>query len=98
MGIFTVDISMSLDGYVTGPNPGVHNGLGDGGERLHDWVFSARTETDLTLLDTTTKATDAVLRGRHTFDVVDGPEGWQGDLGYGTERDQTAARAAGGEG
>ena len=34
------DISMSLDGFVTGPNPGPDNGLGDGGEALHTWAFS----------------------------------------------------------
>ena len=30
---------MSLDGYVTGPNDRLGAGLGDGGERLHYWVF-----------------------------------------------------------
>jgi len=33
-------MSMSLDGFIAGPNESVDNGLGDGGERLHDWVFS----------------------------------------------------------
>jgi hypothetical protein len=37
-------ISMSLDGFVTGPNEGVGNGMGDGGERLHGWMFDAKTE------------------------------------------------------
>src|SRR5215204_4451678 len=32
-------ITMSVDGYITGPNDGPGNGLGDGGERLHYWVF-----------------------------------------------------------
>jgi hypothetical protein len=32
-------MSMSVDGFVAGPNQSVQNGLGDGGERLHDWVF-----------------------------------------------------------
>ena len=32
------DISMSLDGYVAGPDQSVENPLGKGGERLHDWV------------------------------------------------------------
>jgi len=32
-------ITISLDGYITGPNDGPGNGLGDGGERLHYWVF-----------------------------------------------------------
>ena len=32
-------ITISLDGYLTGPNDRRGAGLGDGGERLHDWVF-----------------------------------------------------------
>ena len=32
------DISISLDGYVAGPNQSEENPLGEGGERLHDWV------------------------------------------------------------
>ena len=31
-------MSMSLDGFIAGPNAGPGNGLGDGGECLHDWV------------------------------------------------------------
>ncbi len=33
------DISMSLDGYVAGPNQSREEGLGEGGEGLHEWVF-----------------------------------------------------------
>jgi dihydrofolate reductase len=32
-------ITMSVDGYITGPNDGPGQGLGEGGERLHYWVF-----------------------------------------------------------
>ena len=32
-------ITISLDGYITGPNDGPGAGLGEGGERLHYWVF-----------------------------------------------------------
>jgi dihydrofolate reductase len=32
-------ISTSLDGYVAGPNDRPGNGLGDGGEQLHYWIF-----------------------------------------------------------
>ena len=32
-------ITTSVDGYVTGPNDGPGRGLGEGGERLHYWVF-----------------------------------------------------------
>ena len=37
MGAF-LDISMSLDGYVAGPNPTLEEPLGRGGEQLHEWV------------------------------------------------------------
>ena len=33
------DISMSLDGFITGPNDGIEKGLGEGGERLHEWLY-----------------------------------------------------------
>jgi dihydrofolate reductase len=35
-------ITTSLDGYIAGPNDGPGRGLGDGGERLHYWVFGGR--------------------------------------------------------
>jgi len=38
MSRLRLKISMSLDGYVAGPNQSVENPLGLGGERLHDWV------------------------------------------------------------
>jgi dihydrofolate reductase len=40
MSKFRCDISISLDGYVAGPNQSEENPLGEGGERLHDWVVS----------------------------------------------------------
>ena len=39
MAKVTAAITTSVDGYVAGPNDGPGNGLGDGGERLHYWVF-----------------------------------------------------------
>ncbi len=33
-------MSVSLDGFIAGPNAGPGNGLGDGGERLHEWSFN----------------------------------------------------------
>lgn len=39
MGIVRAMITTSVDGYITGPNDGPGRGLGDGGERLHAWVF-----------------------------------------------------------
>ena len=34
-----LDISMSLDGFVAGPNPTLEDPLGKGGEQLHEWIF-----------------------------------------------------------
>ena len=35
-------ITMSVDGYITGPDDGPDKGLGEGGERLHYWASAAR--------------------------------------------------------
>jgi hypothetical protein len=43
------DLSMSLDGFVTGPHVGAGNPLGDDGERLHDWMFDGKTGADALL-------------------------------------------------
>jgi dihydrofolate reductase len=37
-------MSMSLDGFIAGPNVGPGNGIGDGGERLHEWVLACADE------------------------------------------------------
>jgi dihydrofolate reductase len=79
-------MSMSLDGFVAGPNESVDNGLGDGGERLHEWIFAgAPTEhggvpgrpegVDGEVMDEA-MATGAVVAGRGTFDPA---KGWGGD-------------------
>lgn len=41
MGKVIFDISMSLDGFITAANARPEAGLGDGGERLHDWGFNS---------------------------------------------------------
>ncbi len=40
MTALRVDMSMSLDGYVAGPNPSMEHPLGEGGEQLHQWAFA----------------------------------------------------------
>jgi dihydrofolate reductase len=79
-----VDISVSLDGYVTGPNVSLTNGLGDGGEALHEWVFHGTAE-DRDVLDEAFEATGAVIQGRNLFDIIDGPGGWNDEMGYGAK-------------
>lgn len=79
-------MSMSLDGFVAGPNESVDNGLGDGGERLHEWIFAgdptehgglpARPQgVNGEVLDEA-MATGAVVAGRGTFEPA---KGWGGD-------------------
>jgi dihydrofolate reductase len=76
------DISVSLDGFVTGPDPGPDNGLGTGGEALHTWAFSDDPEDQRVLREATARS-GAVVLGRRLFDIVDGPKGWGEDSGYG---------------
>lgn len=90
MSDVVVDISVSVDGFVTGPDAGPQQGLGAGGKALHLWAFEG-DDADRALLDRASDATGAVVLGRRTFDVVDGPDGWSDDMGYGAERDQSDA-------
>jgi dihydrofolate reductase len=76
------DITMSLDGFVTGPNAGPKAGLGDDGMPLHDWVFKGH-EVDEAVLADATQRSGAVVMGRNLFDVVDGADGWSDEVGYG---------------
>jgi dihydrofolate reductase len=76
------DISVSLDGFVTGPDPGPDNGLGTGGEALHTWAFSEDPD-DQRILREATGRSGAVVLGRRLFDVVDAPGGWNDETGYG---------------
>ena len=79
-------MSMSLDGFVAGPNETPDNGLGDGGERLHEWIFPGAEdglEAAVGRLRGVNRqiydefmSTGAVVAGRGTFDPADG---WGGD-------------------
>jgi dihydrofolate reductase len=84
-------ITMSLDGYVTGPNDRPGAGLGEGGERLHYWVFGgpwtyesgARGEpapVDKDYLDATFAAGGACIVGRTMYEAANG---WGDDPGFG---------------
>jgi dihydrofolate reductase len=80
-----VDITMSLDGFVTGVDPGIENGLGDDGMQLHNWVFEAKTEADAKVLNDSLARTGAVVMGRNTFDIVD--VAWNDEVAFGGPRD-----------
>jgi len=86
------DISMSLDGYVTAPGADRAHGLGVGGEAVHGWVLEEpRSPVDEAILARAFEQTGAVVMGRRLYDVVDGPHGWNDDVGYGHDQDQSAA-------
>lgn len=76
------DISVSLDGYITGPEPGPDAGLGRGGEALHTWALDGDS-IDAEVLADAVDATGAVIMGRRLFDIVDAPDGWNDEMGYG---------------
>jgi dihydrofolate reductase len=78
------DITVSLDGYVTAPNAGPESGLGDGGDRLHNWVFQG-DDVDKAVLAEATGESGAVIMGRTLFDIVDAPNGWNDQMGYGAQ-------------
>jgi dihydrofolate reductase len=74
-------ITTSVDGYITGPDDGPGKGLGDGGERLHNWVFGgpwtyadeARGEPtgeDAAWLEEVTSRVGAVVGGRGTYEAA----------------------------
>jgi dihydrofolate reductase len=82
MGKVVADVSVSLDGFVTGPGPDLAHGLGHGGDPLHSWAVRGDA-IDAEILREAVEATGAVLMGRRTFDFVDGPHGWSAETGYG---------------
>lgn len=57
------DISFSLDGFVTGPDPRPDNGLGTGGEALHTWTLSDYSDDRRIVREGTTRS-GAVVLGR----------------------------------
>jgi dihydrofolate reductase len=81
------DISMSLDGFVTGEGADEQHGLGDAPE-LHTWVMQQDT-VDTEILEQATAESGAVVMGRRLFDVVNGPDGWNQDMGYGADQTGT---------
>jgi len=86
MGKVATGLSMSLDGFIVGPNDGPEAPLGDGGERLFRWYSGGDTEYRLPgtemvsnvspasaeLLGETHSKMGAFVTGRRTFDITNG--------------------------
>ena len=78
------DITMSLDGFVTGEGADEQHGLGDAPE-LHTWVMQ-QDAGDSEILEQATADSGAVVMGRRLFDTVNAPDGWNEDMGYGAQQ------------
>ncbi len=72
-----VDLSMSLDGFTSGPSISLELPMGNGGERLHEWLFNSKTDIDKKILEELVETSGAVILGRRTYDVGIG-EPWGG--------------------
>jgi dihydrofolate reductase len=89
MGKLTFEVTMSLDGFIAGPNQTLEQPLGEGGERLHEWIYGlasfrerhglegGETNADSELLEESMAGTGATLMGRRMFSGGVGP--WEED-------------------
>ena len=89
MGKVVLDISSSLDGFVAGPNPSRELPLGEGGERLHEWIVAlaswrerhgksgGATDADDEVVAEGLASTGSILMGRRMFSGGEGP--WEDD-------------------
>src|SRR5919204_6001341 len=82
MAKVTANITTSVDGYFVGPNDGPGCGLGEGGERLHYWVFGGpwsyeeeprgeATGADKEYIDEAFGRAGAVIGGRNTYEAAE---------------------------
>src|ERR1044072_9363203 len=93
MPMLKFEISISLDGYVAGPNQSEENPLGEGGEQLHEWVIKlaawreshgyegGELNASSPLLEESQHGVGAVIMGRNMFGGGPGPwseDPWQG--------------------
>ena len=92
MSLVTSHISISLDGYVAGPNQSLDDPLGVGGMRLHQWAFATdswneqhgreggQSGVDADVAKRVMADTGAYVMGRNMFGLDDGPwdESWRG--------------------
>lgn len=84
VGKVVFNMTMSLDGFVAGPNDGPENGMGDDGDALFNWYFSGDTEIPISdgqmvlkvsaqsaeILNASIETYGAGVWGRRTFDIA----------------------------
>jgi dihydrofolate reductase len=84
MSRVTCHMSISLDGFVAGPDQSVDNPLGIGGMKLHEWHFDPMHEADVPVRDNLLSPKGAYVMGRNMFGPIRGEwrddwRGWWGD-------------------
>ena len=83
MGKVVIDMSISLDGFITGPNDNPKQPLGENAEVLHNWLFSGDqvsqvndffklSKVNRAVLDESLINAGAMIVGRGTYDIVNG--------------------------
>jgi dihydrofolate reductase len=77
-------MSISLDGFVAGPDQSAENPLGIGGMKLHEWHFDPMHEADLQVRDNLLAPKGAYVMGRNMFGPIRGEwkddwRGWWGE-------------------
>ena len=87
MSKVSCDISVSLDGFIAGPGDSVEAPLGEGGDRLHQWVYGleswrarhglagGESDRDAEVLEESVAHVGATVMGRRMFDLGEGPWG-----------------------
>ncbi|MER5539955.1 dihydrofolate reductase family protein [Streptomyces mirabilis] len=92
MSIVSCHVSMSLDGFVAGPDQSAKNPVGVGGMRLYQWVFASKAwhehqnrtggkrTVDCQVIEEVLDGVGAYIMGRHMFGGGEGPwdESWRG--------------------
>jgi dihydrofolate reductase len=92
MSLVRCQISISVDGFVAGPNQSLENPIGEGGLRLHEWVFATASwreqqgqtggtpGVDSDVLDEVVQNVGAYIMGRKMFGGGEGRwnESWKG--------------------
>ena len=72
-----VNITMSLDGFIAGPNISKKLPMGKDGLRLHEWIFGSKTDIDSNLLKEVIESSGSVIVGSRTY-VTAIEDAWEG--------------------
>lgn len=80
MGNVVIDMSMSLDGYISAPNDRPGQGLGEDGMRLHNWAFDDPSVFER-VYGNLLEETGAVIMGRRSYDNSIQEWGGKGPMG-----------------